>query len=302
MPADAVVDDVAEDQRVDRAEHRVDGHEAEEQREHLLVAERELEHALDDPGVSSCARTLGRDATTAPMPMPPPRIIGPLRPHAVEERERWRAPRSRAANTSSAASHGRLDAAPRAGVGVSARAPSGGRRDREPHDEAGGLERLDGGGRARHDAEPGGDLRHPGRPAAAIVRRSRACAYVRPSGASRGHVAAELRRDAGNASASDREVARRRGPSHSTEVPHYEARIASGGRRTIPSVAPWYDRSARSTRRSCTSSGPRRRCTWVRSRCSSGSRSTDPTAASGSTTSARSSSRACRSSRASAAG
>ena len=50
VPTDAVVDDVAEDQRVEGAEHRVDGDEEEEQREHPLVTERELEHALEDPG------------------------------------------------------------------------------------------------------------------------------------------------------------------------------------------------------------------------------------------------------------
>ena len=73
---------------------------------------------------------------------------------------------SRASNTSSAASQ-RADsmlatACSAAGVSTTQHRTAVGGIG-HPDDEAGRLERLDGGGRrARHDAEPGRQLRHPG--------------------------------------------------------------------------------------------------------------------------------------------
>ena len=68
-----------------------------------------------------------------------------------------------------------------------------------------------------------------------------------------------------------------RGPVHSTDrlTPYARSRWAP---------TPATTASPRSTRASCTSSDPRRPCTWARSRCSSARRSTTPTAGSASTT------------------
>ena len=210
VPTDAVVDDVAEDQRVERAEHRVDGDEAQEQREHLLVAERELEHALEDPG-----RELLREDALVATPRrtthshpPPPRIIGRSPVRRVSTRSRS-VEQCGALGGVEGGEHlvGRLAAG-----GLDARHGALGVRGErhehraavvgigQPHDEAGRLERLDRGGRrARHDAEPGRDLRHPGWPDGAGDRaqepglRIREAERREPTRA----VAAELRRDAG---------------------------------------------------------------------------------------------------------
>ena len=209
VAADAVVDDVAEDQRVEGAEHRVDGDEEEEQREHPLVTERELEHALDDPG----GERLRDDALVATpcRPAHPHVAAAHHRPRLrdrrvdpVEEREQGGSLRhvEGGEHFVGRVATGGLDARDRAsrlrGERHEHRAPVVGIG--QPHDEARRLQRLHGGGgRARHDPEAGGELRHPQGSAGGGDRAQEPGLRVReterrePPGA----VAAELRRDAG---------------------------------------------------------------------------------------------------------